>query len=94
MINRYQNKGVLYVEPYSVIKNIGDVTGSAVMKFQYDKPGDENSTLYIYFTAEDGKTAEVQLKIPVNGFYADSKFNLPDPQWKKSEQDNWTVIFK
>ncbi|GAB6118829.1 hypothetical protein JCM16816_24260 [Thermoanaerobacter brockii subsp. lactiethylicus] len=94
VINRYQNKGVLYVEPYSVIKNIGDVTGSAVMKFQYDKPGDENSTLYIYFTAEDGKTAEVQLKIPVNGFYADSKFNLPDPQWKKSEQDNWTVIFK
>jgi len=93
VINRYQDKGVMYVEPYSAVKNVGGTSGSAVLKFQYDKPGDENSTMYVYFDLEGGGSLEVRMNIPVNGIYSDSKFNLPDPVLKKSVKDSETVSF-
>ena len=93
VVNRYQNKGVLYVEPYSVTKNVGGTSGSAVLKFQYEKPGDENSTLHVYFDLEGGGSFEIQMNIPINGIYADSKFNIPDPAFKKSVKDSEVITF-
>ncbi|MDI3519674.1 MAG: hypothetical protein PWQ34_1821, partial [Caldanaerobacter sp.] len=93
VVNRYQNKGVLYVEPYSTVKNVGGTSGSAVLKFQYEKPGDENSTLHVYFDLEGGGSFEIQMNIPINGIYADSKFNIPDPVFKKSVKDSEVITF-
>ncbi|MGI1691685.1 hypothetical protein [Thermoanaerobacter uzonensis] len=93
VVNRYQNKGVLYVEPYSAVKNVGGTSGSAVLKFQYEKPGDENSTLHVYFDLEGGGSFEIQMNIPINGIYADSKFNIPDPVFKKSIKDSEVITF-
>jgi hypothetical protein len=93
VVNRYQNKGVLYVEPYSTVKNVGGTSGSAVLKFQYEKPGDENSTLHVYFDLEGGGSLEIQMSIPINGIYADSKFNIPDPVFKKSIKDSEVITF-
>ncbi|SFE28537.1 hypothetical protein SAMN04324257_01208 [Thermoanaerobacter thermohydrosulfuricus] len=92
-VNRYQNKGILYVQPYYVSKNVGNTSGNAVFKFQYPKPGDENSTMHVYFDLEGGGSFEIQMNVPVNGIYADSKFNLPDPQFKKSVKDSEVISF-
>lgn len=75
----------------------GGPSGSAKFKFEYDHPGDENSTLVVVLHTTEGDI-KLQVKIPVNaykGINVDEKLALekPLPDFKASSTDTWTINF-